>query len=337
MGRSKPRTNKRPPPKPNRRAPPPAPVAPAFDPAAGLFPPPSTLDPSDPGFPSAFQSWSTSALNQLNQLRQLPALSPSQLSAIAGAAAGVSDAGFQGQGPCIDLPQSLAALFEAKLTLDREKAKLMRMQKELRGFRDGMAGPVPTQPPPPLPTVKGKEVAVDDELAECTCGRNGHTHEYPGSAHSGSDDYYYYDTEDECCDCCSHDHSYVESDPHGHGEEYYEPERGFEALVLGPDGRPANLTPEQAMALFERQPYLHSPEARAILARGHAQAAEVAAAKQKLVERPRRRLADDPERMDEAVRELFNWIKAVVWTIEQAAIVAGRRAPLRPQRRDVPE
>jgi hypothetical protein len=126
------------------------------------------------------------------------------------------------------------------------------------------------------------------------------------------------------------------------------------------------------MALFERQPYLHSPEARAILARGHAQAAEVAAAKQQLVEggertersagervggpgeradeerrderrdphggeAPRRRLADDPERMDEAVRELFNWIKAVVWTIEQAAIVAGRRAPLRPQRRDVPE
>lgn len=39
----------------------------------------------------------------------------------------------------------------------------------------------------------------------------------------------------------------------------------------------------------------------------------------------RKRLVDDPERMDEAVRELFNWIKAVVWTIEQAAIVAGRR------------
>lgn len=48
-------------------------------------------------------------------------------------------------------------------------------------------------------------------------------------------------------------------------------------------------------------------------------------------------LAEDPERLvrsqgrfcadmqDEAVRELFNWIKAVVWTIEQAAIVAGRR------------
>lgn len=31
------------------------------------------------------------------------------------------------------------------------------------------------------------------------------------------------------------------------------------------------------------------------------------------------------DQQDEAVRELFNWIKAVVWTIEQAAIVAGRR------------
>ena len=30
-----------------------------------------------------------------------------------------------------------------------------------------------------------------------------HTHEYSGSTHSGSDDYYYYDTEDEGCDCCS--------------------------------------------------------------------------------------------------------------------------------------
>ena len=35
----------------------------------------------------------------------------------------------------IDLPASLAALFEAKLTLDREKAKLVRMQKELQGYR----------------------------------------------------------------------------------------------------------------------------------------------------------------------------------------------------------
>ena len=39
----------------------------------------------------------------------------------------------------IDLPASLAALFEAKLTLDREKANLVRMQKELKGFRQGVA------------------------------------------------------------------------------------------------------------------------------------------------------------------------------------------------------
>lgn len=157
--------------------------------------------------------------------------------------------------------------------------------------------------------------------------------------------------------------------------------------MLGPDGRAANLTPEQAMALFGdpsatgglvrgRVPspaYLNSPEARAIIARHHAKQQEIQAAKQQLTagaegpeggearggpgaageagrrapeqngnghaqpagEQPRRRLADDPERMDEACRELFNWIKAVVWTIEQAAIVAGRRggAPLRPQRR----
>lgn len=65
----------------------------------------------------------------------------------------------------IDLPASLAALFEAKLTLDREKAKLMRMQKELKGYREGVSAVGAA-----MATVKGKEVAIDDE---CTCGRNG--------------------------------------------------------------------------------------------------------------------------------------------------------------------
>ncbi|RSH81115.1 uncharacterized protein EHS24_008549 [Apiotrichum porosum] len=210
MGRSKPRTNKRPPPKLNRKAgappqgiplatlpslptpssTPPAQGTPFFDPAtASLFPPASALDPTHPSFPTAFQNWSTSALSQLGQL---PRLTPSQLSAIAGAAAGVGDAGLfsaaaaaggvgvgmgmgvgvgvgvgagAGQGLPIDLPASLAALFEAKLTLDREKAKLMRMQKELKGYREGVAAAVGAG--------KGKEVAVDDELGECTCGRNG--------------------------------------------------------------------------------------------------------------------------------------------------------------------
>lgn len=150
----------------------------------------ASLDPTDPNFPSAFQSWSTSALSQLGQL---PSLTPSQLSVIAGAAAGVVDAGLRanghapplgaagngtqanvsmlpnlppsGQGLPIDLPASLAALFEAKLTLDREKAKLMRMQKELKGYREGVAAV----------NLKGKQVAVQDpeDLGECTCGRNG--------------------------------------------------------------------------------------------------------------------------------------------------------------------
>jgi hypothetical protein len=71
--------------------------------------------------------------------------------------------GVGGNGLPIDLPASLAALFEAKLTLDREKAKLMRMQKELKGYREGVAAV----------NTKGKEVVVDDE---CTCGRNGWVH-----------------------------------------------------------------------------------------------------------------------------------------------------------------
>lgn len=207
MGRSKPRTNKRPPPKPkaSSAAPPRLPGVEAAEEMFSSFPTlasPSlasamglgamgvnaSLDPTDPNFPSAFQSWSTSALSQLGQL---PSLTPSQLSVIAGAAAGVVDAGLRanghapplaagngqnvsmlpnlppsGQGLPIDLPASLAALFEAKLTLDREKAKLMRMQKELKGYREGVAAV----------NLKGKQVAVQDpeDLGECTCGRNGY-------------------------------------------------------------------------------------------------------------------------------------------------------------------
>jgi hypothetical protein len=85
---------------------------------------------NDPNFRTAWQNWTTSALGRLDQL---PKLSQSQLDAIAGAAAGIDgSAGNLG----IDLPASLAALFEAKLTLDREKAKLVRMQKELKGYKD---------------------------------------------------------------------------------------------------------------------------------------------------------------------------------------------------------
>jgi hypothetical protein len=90
----------------------------------------ATVDPNDPGFRTAWQNWTTSALDRLDQM---PKLSQTQLDAIAGAAAGV-DGSASNLG--IDLPASLAALFEAKLTLDREKAKLVRMQKELKGYKD---------------------------------------------------------------------------------------------------------------------------------------------------------------------------------------------------------
>jgi len=62
----------------------------------------------------------------------------------------------------IDLPASLAALFEAKLTLDREKAKLLRMQKELKAHREQMNG---------VGNGKGKEVALIEE-EDCPCGRS---------------------------------------------------------------------------------------------------------------------------------------------------------------------
>jgi hypothetical protein len=80
-------------------------------------------------------------------------------------------AGGEGSVPLpIDLPASLAALFEAKLTLDREKAKLMQMQRELKSHRDSLLAANKLD--------KGKGVdkdVVDVELEEdeCTCGRHG--------------------------------------------------------------------------------------------------------------------------------------------------------------------
>jgi hypothetical protein len=80
-------------------------------------------------------------------------------------------------GQPIDLPASLAALFDAKLTLDREKAKLMKMQKELKGYREGVAAVAGAQGKlGPQSSGKGKEVAQimdGDDTGECTCGRNG--------------------------------------------------------------------------------------------------------------------------------------------------------------------
>jgi hypothetical protein len=195
----KPPTNKRAPPKSSaskatqkdRQAPPPpaaasstpAPTAPArptshppFAPSANPYlldangipidfasfvPPPSTVDPNDPNFPTALSNWSTTTLGKLNSL---PSFSQSQLNAIAeaavGGAKGAAVGTTAGNLP-IDLPASLAALFEAKLTLDREKAKLLRMQKELKAHRETMHG---------VGNGKGKEVAVD-EHEPCDCGR----------------------------------------------------------------------------------------------------------------------------------------------------------------------
>jgi hypothetical protein len=136
---------------------------------------PSTVDPNDPGFQAALSDWSASTLGKLNAL---PNFDPKQLNAIAEAAVGGAHSGGvvapipgNGHGGTvaagtmsglpIDLPASLAALFEAKLTLDREKAKLLRMQKELKAHREQMHG---------VGNGKGKEVALIEE-EECPCGR----------------------------------------------------------------------------------------------------------------------------------------------------------------------
>ncbi|WVO24568.1 uncharacterized protein IAS62_005936 [Cryptococcus decagattii] len=311
MGRSKPRTNKRPPPKvrPNPATQPsPQPIPPQNPPTSDQYAtPPSILPLSFPPLPSdilsvprstlasadaaaaratataanlsaALSSWSA---NTLGRMEPLPKLTESQLSVLAGAAAGIGEANFlsgmsaprngqssgstgEGQysgGIPIDLPASLAALFEAKLTLDREKAKLMRMQKELRGQREsikevemhmeteGMAGQITAE------AMASRPAPLLEE--GCTCGQC--------LAYASESELECYDCEDDCgCDC----HSYEEYDcSHGHHE--YEEEEEY----------------------HERK----------------------------------RPLSEDPARLDETVRELFNWIKAVVWTIEQAAIVSGRR------------
>ena len=196
MGRSKPRTNKRPPPKIVKTptedpARPSADVIGARNPnipyeskPVGLKPQPphpngthsqpntSKIETSLDRLTYALQNFSTSALGRLDTL---PKLNQAQLTAIAGAAAGITDSNWlPGQGDQltsalyknenVDLPASLAALFEAKLTLDREKAKLLKMQKELKGYRDGVAAATAGS------SAKGKEVMADD-LGECTCGR----------------------------------------------------------------------------------------------------------------------------------------------------------------------
>ena len=159
MGRSKPRTNKRPPPKAARSTQstgsPNVPLQPqptnlphhhSAQPLdiSAFTQPPSTVDPNDPAFSAALRNWSASAL--------------------------ANTTGKGNPNLPIDLPASLAALFEAKLTLDREKQKLMRMQKELKGYREGVAAVSGIAVP--MGTGKGKEVAVEEHPEGCTCGRN---------------------------------------------------------------------------------------------------------------------------------------------------------------------
>lgn len=187
MGRSKPRTNKRPPPKALKAAPPTNPpqpsvpgqprsqaILPPFDvrqvqDIALSLPPAAGMNPTDPIFNQALQTWSAQALGRLDQL---PKFSQAQLNALASAAAGMGEKLGSGTGSTnpnlpVDLPASLAALFEAKLTLDREKAKLVRMQNELKGYREGVAAVQGNA----VPNGKGKEAVREEDYGECTCGR----------------------------------------------------------------------------------------------------------------------------------------------------------------------
>ena len=185
MGRAKPRTNKRAPPKPSR----PVTAAPGqptsnVDSKLALtqdaasravtsllqnrkLPENATqaeIDQTIEGLAYALQNFSTSP----NAALDLPKHTQAQLRAIAGAAAGIDPGtGVNGEGLPFDLPKSLAALLEAKLTLDREKAKLLKMQQELKGYRDEVAAATVVKS-----HGKGKEVAVnEDDLGVCTCGQ----------------------------------------------------------------------------------------------------------------------------------------------------------------------
>ncbi|WWD20808.1 hypothetical protein CI109_105285 [Kwoniella shandongensis] len=256
MGRSKPRTNKRPPPKPR--------VQPTQSVLSAPLP-----DPIDSTFSAALSNWSANALGRLDHL---PKLTQSQLTALTDAAAGVGEANFlanpssippQSYNPNIpiDLPASLAALFEAKLTLDREKAKLLRMQQELKGQKEGKQ--IREEPLEPRGTV----VALEEE---CTCGHHAHasSHDHAHGHGHGHD----------------HDHDHGHQHQHGHEHEHAHDEYEYDH----------DYDPDHDHEYDDDEP-------------------------------PKRPLSEDPERLDETVRELFNWIKAVVWTIEQAAIVSGRR------------
>ncbi|WVQ86145.1 hypothetical protein IAT38_008313 [Cryptococcus sp. DSM 104549] len=319
MGRSKLRANKRPPPKLR------PPLPPSSPPHSHPHPLPLPDPSSDPTtFSAALSSWSASAFGRLDHL---PKLTQSQLSALTGAAAGIGEANFLSDpgalgalsaaaagagagvgaemgagGIPIDLPASLAALFEAKLTLDREKAKLLRMQQELRGQREGRL-----RLEEQVELVREKQVMLLEE--ECTCG---HHHSYAPEPSASEHDECDYECEEDCeCDChsytdeyeeCGHDHDYhLHSHSHGHGH--------------GHGGHVHRGSYDEDEDLEYNPAHVLEPEDDEIDEHDEG----------------KRPLAEDPERLDETVRELFNWIKAVVWTIEQAAIVSGRRNWTQPE------
>ena len=171
-------------------------------------------------YTQSLHNWSTSALGKVGKL---PKLSPNQLNAIIQAAAGLGDssllnhpafagamngaaaaaataaaggapgAGAAGAGG-IDLPASLAALFEAKLTLDREKAKLVRMQKELKGYKEGVASVNRAHThghthnhshvhDHGVPEDVDDDDVGDGELLECSCGHDQCVSIFPDLGH----------------------------------------------------------------------------------------------------------------------------------------------------------
>ncbi|WVN89067.1 uncharacterized protein L203_104283 [Cryptococcus depauperatus CBS 7841] len=337
MGRSKPRTNKRLPPKIRPQSisqhPTLLPLVP-FEPSTassfpsaiphspsqslqqGSFPPIDFTNPSEETIArlekasqsaaelsAALSSLTEEDLRELKRLHKrnpLPALTEAQMTAITNAAARVGGAGLlpppsvpsegapkaapgagvetgdgkrkegegvdggQGDMNMTDVQASLAALFQAKLTLDREKERLMRMQEELKGQKELQSRE--------LEHLREREFRQEQRMdfdpgmmleEGCTCGQ---CHVLESTAESEC-----FDCEEGCgCDC----HSYEEYDC-VHDDDFDDQNLDYDV---------------ESDCFYERRP-----------------------------------LAEDPERLDKTVKELFNWIKTVVWTIEQAAIVSGRR------------
>ncbi|RXK41924.1 hypothetical protein M231_00645 [Tremella mesenterica] len=328
------------------------------------------------------------ALNKVDRLSEM--FPPqAQLEAIASAAAGLDPsvldhpglaAAMNGQtvpgmtdsvaaGGSIDLPSSLAALFEAKLTLDREKAKLVKMQKELKGYKEDVASMTKTNG-----EASGSGSGSGSVRASylCTCGQEHH--------YDSEDEYYEYSDEECSGDCMCNCHEIQNhSHPHSHSSAHIHPIHepcSHHASLEYVDEEEEEDDDEDEEEMDEDQAILLDSEAMAEAARfdggsdkyddtyptsldlwnGKQETRYRSKVKSNEQEQTKlfndvlgkmavlrelekgkdnkkeeklevkmKPLSEDPERLEEAVKELFNWIKAVVWTIEQAALVAGRR------------